>query len=87
MIPLTALMSLSNFLPAQHQPNHISHMNLFVMSIATLVSFAAVANGASMIRQEAETGIPATSVVLIELAQTSLLAIQSPLGLSLFLLE
>ena len=58
MIPLTALMSLSNFLPAQHQPNHISHMKLFVMSIATLVSFAAVANGASMIRQEAETGDP-----------------------------
>ncbi|CAI5702596.1 unnamed protein product [Peronospora effusa] len=31
-------------------------MNLFVLSFATLASFVAIANGASMIRQEAETG-------------------------------
>ncbi|CAH0517733.1 unnamed protein product [Peronospora belbahrii] len=33
-------------------------MNLFVTTFITLVSFAAVANGASMIRQEAEAGAP-----------------------------
>ena len=51
-------MSFSNFLPVRHQLNHISRMKLFVISFATLVSFVAVANGASMIRQEAETGDP-----------------------------